>query len=142
MEDINTQLSVGSYNGELTRATQESAGYDMHAANDEDIVIAPGKFKLIPTGVRVKINKGYWGNIRARSGLAVKFGITTGAGVVDSDYRGEVGVVLFNFGENEFIVKKNDRIAQLIIERCYTITPTNDEITNDNIHTGFGSTGY
>jgi len=87
----------------------------------ENIVISPRGKALISTGISVQIPIGNYGRIAPRSGLAVKHFIDVGAGVVDADYRGEVRVLLFNFGEEEFKVSQGDRIAQLIIEK-YTVT--------------------
>ncbi|NLP37944.1 MAG: dUTP diphosphatase [Firmicutes bacterium] len=96
--------------------TAEAAGMDLIAATGEPIVILPGKRELIPTGLQIALPPGYEAQIRPRSGLALKNGITVlnSPGTIDSDYRGEVKVILFNQGSEPFIVCRGDRIAQLV----------------------------
>ena len=95
----------------------EAAGMDLPAAVAEDVIIAPGKRALIPTGWAFAIPPGYEGQVRPRSGLALRHGVTVlnAPGTIDADYRGEVKVVLANFGEEAFTVRAGDRIAQLVI---------------------------
>ena len=97
--------------------TMGSAGMDIHAAVDADVVIEPGEITLLPTGFAVAIPTGYEIQIRPRSGLAVKHGITliNSPGTIDSDYRGEVKIGLINHGRTAFTVKRGDRIAQMIL---------------------------
>ena len=97
--------------------TEGSSGLDLYAS--EDCVLSSGDFKMVPTGVALEIPYGYEGEVRARSGLASKFGIgvLNSPGTIDSDYRGEIKVILFNFSKEKFEVKKGNRIAQLIISR-------------------------
>jgi dUTP pyrophosphatase len=98
-----------------------AAGYDLYAA--EDAVVNCGTRKLIKTNISMEITPGYYGRIAPRSGLAYKNGIDVLAGVIDSDYRGDIGVILYNSDKNiDFIVKKGDRIAQIIFEACYSAT--------------------
>jgi dUTP pyrophosphatase len=99
------------------RATEGSAGMDLRAAVEADVELSPGARVLIPTGIALALPNGYEGQIRPRSGLALKHGVTVlnSPGTVDADYRGEVGVVLINHGEDPFVVRRGDRIAQLII---------------------------
>ena len=123
------------------RASQGSAGYDLFST--KDTCIHGGEKKVINTDIVVEIPEGYYGRIAPRSGLASKKFIDVGAGVIDSDYRGNVGVLLFNLGKDDFEIKKCDRIAQLIIEKI--ITPEVEEVfdiedTNRGSG-GFGSTG-
>ena len=92
-----------------------AAGYDIVAAEDTTVP-AKGK-QLVSTGITIAIPEGYYGRVAPRSGLAVKNFIDVGAGVIDSDYRGEVKVLLFNFSDVEFVVQRGDRIAQLVLER-------------------------
>jgi len=94
-----------------------SAGMDLAAANFEPIEIAPGSRALIPTGFRFAIPAGYEAQIRPRSGLALHAGVTVSnaPGTIDSDYRGEVSVVLINHGDDLFVVKRGDRIAQMVL---------------------------
>jgi dUTP pyrophosphatase len=124
-----------------TRGSEGAAGYDLQSI--ESCVILPGKRAVVATGLSFELPAGVYGRIAPRSGLAVKHGIQVGAGVVDSDYRGEVKVVLFNHDTNPYVIKPGYRIAQLILERCET--PEVEEIveTSDTQRGqgGFGSTG-
>ena len=97
--------------------TEGSAGMDIRAYIDEPITLEPGKRALIPTGIFMEIPSGYEVQIRARSGLAVKYGIglTNGIGTIDSDYRGEIKVALINWGEEPFTVNNGERIAQMVV---------------------------
>jgi dUTP pyrophosphatase len=99
--------------------TEHSAGVDLYAAVDGDLVIGPGTWKLVPTGVSVAIPEGYEGQVRPRSGLSLKHGIgmLNGPGTIDADYRGEIGIILFNFSERLFTVHRGDRIAQLVFAK-------------------------
>ena len=123
------------------RATSGSAGYDLCSA--EECTLGPGGRKAVDTEISVEVPAGHYGRVAPRSGLAVKQGVNVLAGVIDSDYRGKVAVVLVNHGYDSFHVKEGDRIAQLILEKIST--PDVEEITE---HTatergagGFGSTG-
>ena len=125
------------------KGSEQAAGYDL-CASEEALVPARGK-SLVGTGLAMAIPVGNYGRIAPRSGLAVKNFIDVGAGVVDSDYRGEVKVLLFNFGEVDFKIAKGDRVAQLIIEK-YTRTEIEDVLEGELDATergegGFGSTG-
>ena len=99
------------------RATPGSAGYDLHAAVETDVVVAPGARTLIPAGFAIALPAGYEAQIRPRSGLALEHGIVlpNAPGTIDSDYRGEVKIILLNTGEKAFTVKRGDRIAQLVV---------------------------
>ena len=123
------------------KGSTHAAGYDLCAS--EDAILAPQSRLLIATGLSMAIPHGYYGRIAPRSGLAVKNFIDVGAGVIDSDYRGEVKVLLFNFAKEEFKVLTGDRIAQLIIELvCATeIVETDDLDETERGDGGFGSTG-
>lgn len=123
------------------RGSEQAAGLDL--CSDQQYRIAPGARQLISTGIAVEIPAGYYGRIAPRSGLAVKNGIDVGAGVVDSDYRGEVKVLLFNFGSEEFVVNVGDRIAQFIIEPYSSVSVVETKVleTTDRGQGGFGSTG-
>jgi len=98
------------------RATPGSAGFDLHAAVVEELCLAPGARALVPTGLAVAVPAGYEGQVRARSGLALRHGIMlpNAPGTIDSDYRGELRVILMNAGDEAFTVKRGDRIAQLV----------------------------
>jgi len=97
--------------------TEGSAGMDLRACLEEPVEILPGKRYLVPTGLAIELPQGYEAQIRARSGLAVKFGIglVNGIGTIDSDYRGEIKVPLINWGEEPFRIENGDRIAQMVI---------------------------
>ena len=98
-------------------ASLEAAGADVYACIKNEIILHPGESKLIPTGLRIAIPKGYEVQVRSRSGLALKHGVIVlnSPGTIDSDYRGEVGVVLINHGKKRFVVEKGMRIAQLVL---------------------------
>ena len=119
-----------------------AAGYDLYAA--EDAIVSCSARKLIKTNISMEITPGYYGRIAPRSGLAYKNGIDVLAGVIDSDYRGDIGVILYNSDKNiDFIVKKGDRIAQIIFEACYSATLNEAENLDNTLRQsgGFGSTG-
>lgn len=125
-----------------TQGTNFAAGYDLYAA--EDAVVVCGTRKLIKTNISMEITPGYYGRIAPRSGLAYKNGIDVLAGVIDSDYRGDIGVILYNTDKNiDFNVKKGDRIAQIIFEACYIATLNNVDNLDNTLRQagGFGSTG-
>jgi len=123
------------------RATPWAAGADLYAI--EPFQLGPGERKLIPTGLAVEIPLGYYGRIAPRSGLAVKYGLDTLAGVRDSDYRGEVKVLLINLGDSAVEINGGERIAQLIIEPTAQgrFTWAADLIETTRGDGGFGSTG-
>jgi dUTP pyrophosphatase len=123
------------------RATNRSAGADLHCA--EAFTLRPGERKLISTGLAVEIPTGFYGRIAPRSGLAVRHGIDTLAGIIDSDFRGEMKVALINLGDEDVGFEAGERIAQLIIERaeiCDYVWA--DELSEtERAEGGFGSTG-
>ena len=102
-------------------ASKFSSGVDLLSAEATDIVLKPGKVKLISTGIKIMIPEGYEGQIRPRSGLALKHGITVlnTPGTIDSDYRGVVKVILINLGEEDSKIRRGDRIAQLVIQKIF-----------------------
>jgi dUTP pyrophosphatase len=125
-----------------TQGTKFAAGYDLYAAEDE--VVVCGTRKLIKTNISMEITPGYYGRIAPRSGLAYKSGIDVLAGVIDSDYRGDIGVILYNTDKNiDFKIKKGDRIAQIIFEACYSATLNTVENLDNTLRQGggYGSTG-
>ncbi len=128
-----------------SRATPGSSGVDLLAAVDGDVHIDPGGRALVPTGICVSIPAGFEWQIRPRSGLAVKQGLTVlnSPGTVDSDYRGEVGVVLVNLGERPVTVSRGDRIAQAVLCRVETprLVPLAELPPTGRSDGGFGSTG-
>lgn len=127
------------------RATEHSAGYDLCACVDSDITIAPGETKLIPTGIAAALPEGSVGLIYARSGLGIKHGIipANAVGVIDSDYRGEIAVGLYNHSDKPYTLSPNDRIAQLVITPIFTPEITEVSELDDTVRGegGFGSTG-
>jgi dUTP pyrophosphatase len=125
-----------------SKASEFAAGYDLYAA--EDAFITGLQRKLIKTDISIQIPNGYYGRIAPRSGLAYKNGIDVLAGVIDSDYRGNIGVIIFNTDSNNaFSIRRGDRIAQIIIETCASPTWEEvDSLENTNRENGgFGSTG-
>ncbi|MCU0606853.1 MAG: dUTP diphosphatase [Candidatus Edwardsbacteria bacterium] len=98
-------------------ATAHAAGMDLHAAVARKISLKPGEIRLVPTGLALEIPRGFEGQVRPRSGLALKHGISivNAPGTIDADYRGEVGVILINIGRKAFAIRPGDRIAQLVI---------------------------
>lgn len=127
-----------------TRGSLGAAGYDLYAANPEPIVI-PGQCgrALVPTGLQVVLPPGTYGRVAPRSGLAVKKGVSIGAGVIDSDYTGEVGVLVVNQGGDDIAITAGERIAQLILERIITPEVVELDYVPDTQRGsgGFGSTG-
>ena len=124
--------------------TLGSAGCDLLSA--ENLVIRPGKRALVSTGLKIEIPTGFEGQVRPRSGLAAKYGITVlnSPGTIDEDFRGTIKVILFNAGDEEFIVKKGERIAQLVFSKIFhgTFLKTEGGLTNTSRGAGgFGSTG-
>lgn len=118
-----------------------AAGMDLYANVDSDVTIQVGEIKLVPTGIRIAMPAELEAQIRPRSGLALKHGITmiNAPGTIDSDYRGEICVPLINFGREAFVVKRGERIAQMVINRVEHIT----WIPADTIdQTGRGSGGF
>ena len=125
--------------------TPGSVGMDIHAAISDPIKILPNKRALVPSGMIAEIPMGYEIQIRPRSGLALKYGITVlnTPGTIDSDYRGEIGVILINHGDKEFILNPEDRIAQMIISRVIKVEleEVNSLSNTQRGRYGFGSTG-
>lgn len=132
-----------SYDARLpTRGSDGSVGYDLYSSVDAVVPCQSGNV-LVGTGIAISIPDGLYGRVAPRSGLAVKHCIDVGAGVIDPDYTGEVKVVLFNHGDKDFEVKKGDRIAQLILERCETPMVKEIGLLEETLRGsgGFGSTG-
>jgi len=125
--------------------TNGASGMDVRAFIDEDIVILPGERALINTGIKMAIPQGYEIQVRPRSGLAIKHGITVlnAPGTIDSDYRNYIGVILFNTSNNPFVVKSGDRIAQLVLAPVAraSIKETDVLDVTDRNTGGFGHTG-
>lgn len=127
-------------------ATELSAGMDLRAfLPDSPIQLAPGERALIPTGISVALPDGLEAQIRPRSGLAFKFGITVlnSPGTIDADYRGDIGVLLINHGPSAFVINNGDRIAQLVVARYEKIQWRNVDALSETSRGvgGFGHTG-
>lgn len=126
-------------------ATDHSAGMDICAAVEGEYVLKPGETALIPSGFAIALPEGYEAQIRPRSGLAAKHGITilNAPGTVDADYRGEVKVILTNLGKDDFVIRRGERIAQMVIARharvAWEETTALDETSRGT--GGFGHTG-
>jgi dUTP pyrophosphatase len=126
-------------------ATEQSAGMDLCAANESPIVLAPGEYRLIPTGLYIQLPVGYEAQVRPRSGLAFKHGVTVlnSPGTIDADYRGEIGVLLINHGKVAFEVKKGERIAQMVVAGHASVQWQEAEALGETARGagGFGHTG-
>jgi len=127
------------------RATPGSAGYDLRACLDAPMNLEPGSVGLVPTGLALAIPAGFEGQVRARSGLALRHGIAVlnGPGTIDSDYRGPLGVVLANLGRERFTVRDGDRIAQIVFARLPEVRMVETSVLPDTERGegGFGHTG-
>jgi dUTP pyrophosphatase len=129
----------------LVRMTVGSSGFDIFAACSDVVFIEPGKVVRIPAGFQISIPSGYEGQVRPRSGLALnnRIGILNSPGTIDSDDRGEVGVIMYNFGDEDYVVRRGDRIAQLV----FCSLPEVDLVRVDELGDttrgsgGFGHTG-
>jgi len=127
--------------------TSGAAGVDLHAALDisETLTIAPGRYAMIPTGFAIALPDGYEAQVRPRSGLAAKYGVTVlnSPGTVDADYRGEIKVLLINHGEAPFDVRRGDRIAQLVVAPVTAVSFREEETLDatERGDKGHGSTG-
>lgn len=126
-------------------ATSEAAGMDVRAAVETEVILEPGNRMLIPTGLVFDIPKGFEVQVRPRSGLAIKNGITmlNSPGTIDSDYRGEVKVIVINHGKEPFIIKRGERIAQLVVAPVVQlpVIEVSDVTETERGSGGFGSTG-
>jgi dUTP pyrophosphatase len=145
MQKISVKIINKSDNPAPEYATEGAAGIDLRAFLSEDVVLLPLQRKLIPTGIFMEIPEGFEGQVRPRSGLALKQGLTclNSPGTIDSDYRGEVGVILINLGQEVQTIHSGDRIAQLVIasvERAELLTVETINETSRGSG-GFGHTG-
>ncbi|MGB9839749.1 dUTP diphosphatase [Thermovenabulum sp.] len=125
--------------------TPSSSGMDLFAAVSEEVIIKPGEIKLIPCGFILELPEGYEAQIRPRSGLALKYGITVlnSPGTIDADYRGEVKVILINHGKYDFTVKRGDRIAQMVLSEVIKAEFIEADVLDitERGKGGFGHTG-
>lgn len=127
----------------IRRMTDGSSGFDIFAACEEDIMIRSGAVRLVPAGFELSIPAGYEAQVRPRSGLALNrsVGLLNSPGTIDSDYRGEIKVILFNFGESDHVVHRGDRIAQLVFARVPSVSLV--ELTElDRTPRGSGGFGH
>lgn len=126
-------------------ATPQSAGLDLRANIEQPIVLKPLQRRLVPTGLYIALPEGYEAQVRPRSGLAYKHGITVinSPGTIDADYRGEIGVLLVNLSDKEFVVNDGERVAQMVIARCEQAVFEPVEILDDTERGagGYGHTG-
>lgn len=125
--------------------TEGSSGMDLFASLEEEVILLPGERRLIPTGISVAIPEGFEGQVRPRSGLAIRkgIGLVNGPGTIDSDYRGEVGILLINFGKDPFAIRNGERIAQMVISRVFRsiLVEVDDLPPTQRQEGGFGHTG-
>lgn len=125
--------------------TLHSAGMDLRAVLEEQLVLKPMERKLVPTGLFIELEQGYEAQIRPRSGLAFKHGITVlnSPGTIDADYRGEIKVLLINLGQEEFVVQSGERIAQMIVAKHERVVWEETDVLTDTSRGagGYGSTG-
>ncbi len=125
--------------------TELSAGMDLHAHIEEPITLKPLERALVPTGLHIELDQGYEAQIRPRSGLAIKKGVTVlnTPGTIDADYRGEIMVIMINLSNEEFIITNGERICQMIIAKHETVRWSEVEVLNDTERGagGFGHTG-
>ena len=101
------------------RMSAHAAGYDLYSCHQQNIILKKGEVKLVPTGIAISLPAGYEAQIRPRSGLAIKHGIgvLNAPGTIDADYRGEIKIILFNYGKEDFIIASGTRVAQMIIAK-------------------------
>ncbi len=128
------------------RMSTHAAGYDLYSCHQQNILLKKGEVKLVPTGIAISLPAGYEAQIRPRSGLAIKHGIgvLNAPGTIDADYRGEIKIILFNYGKEDFIITPGTRIAQMIIAKHeivdFAVTEELDETTRGS--GGFGHTSH
>ena len=145
MEKLKIQIVNKSSHALPEYATEQSAGVDLRANLNEPIMLKPLQRALIPTGLFIALPEGYEAQVRPRSGLALKQGITVlnAPGTIDADYRGEIGVILINLGQADFIINDGERIAQMIIAKHEQAdwVAVEELSTTERGEGGFGHTG-
>jgi dUTP pyrophosphatase len=145
MEKINVKIVNKGPHEVPQYGTAMSAGMDLRANIDEPITLRPMERRLIPTGLHIALPAGYEAQVRPRSGLALKHGLTVlnAPGTVDADYRGEVGVLLINLGDKDFVINDGERIAQMVIARHETADFIAVEVLDETERGegGYGHTG-
>ncbi len=144
----NTRISIkrlrhGSDNGLPCYMTPHAAGMDLFAELDEELVLTPGMRALVPTGIAIALPDGYEAQIRPRSGLALKHGVTlvNSPGTIDPDYRGEIGVIVINHGSEPFVIRNGERIAQMVIA-SFARLPLEEVEELDRTERGEGGFGH
>lgn len=142
-------IRIGKHSEDIplpTYMTEHASGMDVYAACEKEIVLQPGDRALVPTGFAMAVPEGYEAQIRPRSGLALKQGLTclNSPGTIDADYRGEVGIVLANLGREAVTIRRGDRIAQMIIQKVERAMWVEEKELADTPRNsgGFGSTGH
>jgi len=142
---MNIKIVNKSNNSLPEYSTMLAAGMDLRAYLDQPVVLSPLTRKLIPTGLYIELPEGYEAQIRPRSGLAIKHGISivNSPGTIDADYRGEIGIILINLSQEDFIINSGDRICQMVINKHERIQwhETEDLNETDRGEGGFGHTG-
>ncbi len=142
---LNVNIINTSPNPLPVQATSASAGMDIRANNEEAIILGPGERKLIPTGLFIELPEGYEAQIRPRSGLALRHGVTilNSPGTIDADYRGEVQVLLVNLGKTDFTIVQGERIAQMVVAKHEHVNWRVAEALSETVRGsgGFGHTG-
>ena len=145
MSEVEVKFVSKSNNPVPSYGSDNSAGSDLYAFLDEPVILYPLNRILIPTGLFIELPVGWEGQVRPRSGLALKHGITVlnSPGTIDADYRGEIGVILINLSSDPFVINNGDRIAQLVISNYAKASWKKEESLNPSLRgkSGFGSTG-
>lgn len=145
METVKVKIIDGPGHGLPAYSTPSAAGMDVRAHLDAPVTLQPMQRALIPTGLRVQLPEGYECQIRPRSGLALRHGISivNTPGTVDADYRGEIGVIVINLSDEPFVVNDGDRIAQMVVTRCAHVDwePVGRLDSSERGDGGFGHTG-
>ncbi len=124
--------------------TEGSSGLDLYAANDKPLAIGVGQTALVPTSIAIAIPLGYEAQIRPRSGLAIKHGLTVlnSPGTIDADYRGEIKVIVINLGDKEYILQRGERVAQMVFTKIEKVELIEEDLDETKRGTGgFGHTG-
>lgn len=145
----NVKVRIARINADLSDiplpayATEGSSGMDIHAAVESEMTVKPGETVLVPSGFQIEIPQGFEAQVRPRSGLAIKhgIGILNAPGTIDSDYRGEVKIILTNLGKHDFVIRRGDRVAQLVI--CPVVRAQWEEVKSvDRTNRGSGGFGH
>jgi dUTP pyrophosphatase len=142
----NITIKIRTAGGSLPAyETPGAAGMDLRANLADPILLRAGERALVPTGLFIALPPGYEAQVRARSGLAVKYGVglVNGTGTVDSDYRGEIKIPMINWGDRDFVIRHGDRVAQMIVARCERVVwaPVSALPETERGGGGFGHTG-